>query len=518
MKSTNRMLSRACAVGIGLLLLARWSPAGEPLSRQIEEFIHHGPYKHGHWGMLVADLQSGDVLYELQADKLFAPASVTKIFSVAAALDALGADFRFETPVYLRGQLDDGVLAGDLILVASGDPTLGGRKGEHGEIEYTNSDHIYGDGAVLTKGDPLAGLEDLARQVHASGVRHLKGDVLIDDRLFEHAKSTGSGPSLLTPIVINDNLIDIVITPESPGEAAKVTCRPASANLQVEADVKTVKHGGETRVTVEAPEEHKLVVRGEIAAGHKPLVKTHDVASPASFARSLFIEALRRAGVAVDASPLDPNREVDLPPRDGYHKLRRVAQFTSPPFSEAARLILKVSHNLHASMLPLIVASRHGQRTLRDGLRHEREFLARSGVDVDTISFGGAAGGSSADFVTPRATVGLLRHLATRPDFAQFERGLPVLGEDGTLARTVAADSPVRGKVQAKTGTLFWNNQMNGGSILTSKALAGYMTAASGRRLVFALFVNNLHTKNGDDRERVGKALGELCQVIYGDN
>lgn len=512
------MKGKTSVIALGLLLLARVSSAAEPLSRRIEAFVDQGSYKHGHWGVLIADLKSGELLYERHADQLFAPASVTKIFSVAAALDALGADYRFETPVYAQGEMDEGVLSGDLILVASGDPTLGGRNGEHGEIEYTNSDHIYGDGAELTKGDPLAGLDELARQVHASGVRHIKGDVLIDDRLFEHAKGTGSGPSLLTPMVINDNLIDIVIAPEAAGEHAKITCRPASAILHIDAHVKTGEHDGETKVTVESPHEHALVIRGEIAAGHKPLVRTHEVAAPASFARSLFIEALSRAGVAVDASPLAANREADLPPRDAYHKLRRVAQFTSPPFSESARLILKVSHNLHASMLPLIVASRHGQRTLRDGLRHQREFLARSGVDVDTISFGGAAGGSPADFVTPRATIALLRNMAMRPDFAHFERGLPVLGEDGTLARTVSADSPVRGKVRAKTGTLFWNDQMNGGAILTSKALAGYITASSGRRLALAVFVNNLHTKHGDDRERVGKAIGELCQIIYDGN
>ncbi len=99
----------------------------------------------------------------------------------------------------------------------------------------------------------------------------------------------------------------------------------------------------------------------------------------------------------------------------------------------------------------------------------------------------------------------LLRSMATRPDFAQFERALPVLGQDGTLARTVAAESPVRGRVQAKTGTLFWSDHMNGGAVLTSKALAGYMTAASGRRLAFALFVNNLRTKNADDRDRCAR-------------
>ena len=500
----------------GLLLLTRLATCAEPLAERVAVFIDEGPYKNAQWGVLITDLQSGDVLYDRSADKLFAPASVTKLYSVAAAMDVLGADYRFQTPIYARGEMNaEGVLDGDLILVASGDPTLGGRASANGEIAYTNSDHIYGDGAELTKGDPLAGINELAIAVRESGVRHVRGDVLIDDRLFDHATGTGSGPRLLTPIVVNDNLIDIVVTPSMEGSTAQVVCRPGSTSLSVDAQVKTVAVGGATEVTVEAPDERSLVVRGQIAAGRKPLVLTHEVPDPASFARSVLIEALRRADVTVDASGLAKNQPGRLPDRDRYSGLKQVAQLTSPPFSENARLILKVSHNLHASMLPLLIAARHGQRTLGDGLKRQREFLIDAGVDADGISFGGAAGGDAADYVTPRATVGLLRYMASRDDFAAYERALPVLGQDGTLARAVHADSPARGKVQAKTGTMFWHNRMNGGSILTSKSVAGYMTTSSGRRLAFAVFINNLPTKTSEDRDRIGKALGQLCQVIF---
>ena len=298
-----------------LLLLTRVASAGEPLATQIEAFVDQGTYKNGQWGLLVADLKSGDVLYERSPDKLFAPASVTKIYSVAAAMDALGADFRFETPIYARGEVNaDGVLDGDLILVASGDPTLGGRTSANGEIAYTNSDHIY-DGE-LASGDPLAGLNELALAVRTSGVRQVRGDVLIDDRLFEHATGTGSGPSLLTPIVVNDNLIDILVTPAAAGTAAQVVCRPTTASLVIDAQVQTLPAGGETKSVVESPTARSLVVRGTIAADHKPLLRTHEVADPASFARSLLIEALRRADVMVEASPLAKNRGDRLPGRE----------------------------------------------------------------------------------------------------------------------------------------------------------------------------------------------------------
>lgn len=483
---------------------------------KLDAFLQAPAYKQARWGLLVVDLGSGESLYEHEADKLFAPASVTKLYSVAAALDALGADYKFETPVYVRGEVNaSGRLEGDLILVASGDLSMGGRTDDAGHIAYTNADHIYGgDGVELTKGDPLAGLNELARQVAASGIHAVQGDVLIDDRLFDHAEGTGSGPSRLTPIMINDNLVDLIVSPAAKDQPATVECRPKTEAIQIDAQVRTIASDGRTKVHVESAGRNRLVVRGEIAAGRKPLVRSEEVEDPASFARALLIEALKRAGVSVQASALANNRTDHLPPRESYAQQRRVALLTSPPFAESARLVLKVSHNLQASTLPLLVAAKHGQRTLAEGLMRQHDFLAKAGVDVETISFGGAAGGHAADFVTPRATVRLLRYMSTRDDFARYREALPVLGVDGTLAKAVGEKSRARGKVQAKTGTLFWNNVMNGSELLTSKALAGYLTTTAGRQLAFAAFVNNVPSKGSADRERVGRALGELCELL----
>src|SRR5260221_14587291 len=96
--------------------------AADKLKGQVEAQLALPHFKHAHWGLLFVDLESGEKVYELNADKLFAPASTTKLYSVAAALAEFGADHRFVTPVHRRGKLDDGgVLLGDLILVASGD-------------------------------------------------------------------------------------------------------------------------------------------------------------------------------------------------------------------------------------------------------------------------------------------------------------------------------------------------------------------------------------------------------------
>ena len=92
---------------------------------------------------------------------------------------------------------------------------------------------------------------------------------------------------------------------------------------------------------------------------------------------------------------------------------------------------------------------------------------------------------------------------------------LPILGVDGTIATHVSPESPVRGKVQAKTGTLYYDNTMNQTTLMTSKALAGYLTPASGRPLAFALFVNNAHLKTSTETSRAGQTLGRMCEVAY---
>src|SRR5262245_4733302 len=239
---------------VATLLISTDVLADGRLHDQVEAVINGPNYKHAHWGILITDLGSGETIYEVNADKLFAPASTTKLYSVATALDCFGADYRFETPVLRAGEVDArGHLHGNLILVASGDLTFGGRTDKDGRIAFKDSDHTYANGnetAELTEPDPLAGLNELARQVREAGITRVRGDLLIDDRLFDKADGTGSGPSRLTPIMINDNLIDFLITPGRAGEVATVRSRPDTIAFQVDARIETVAKGIETRVQV----------------------------------------------------------------------------------------------------------------------------------------------------------------------------------------------------------------------------------------------------------------------------
>jgi len=486
------------------------------LTTKLDALVDGPDYKHASWGALVIDAKTGEPVYARNPDAMLAPASVTKLFSCAAALVALGPDHRAETRVFARGLTLKGTLRGDLILVAGGDLTLGGRA-KDGKTLFGNKDHTYangGTGADLTDTDPLAGLNELAKRVKAAGVNRIEGEVLIDERYFNRSRSSGSGPEVVSSIVVNDNVLDLIVTPAAhEGEPAKVTTRPETAFFQVDSTVNTGSAKAEANLQVLAVSPTQVAVRGTVPAGGKPQVRVFGADDPNLFARALFIEALRRNGVNAQCVVQRP-AHTNLPDRSQYEKLPQLATLESEPLKDTLAVVLKVSHNLYASALPSKVAAAKANPNVEFGLREQRKILKELGVDTNAISFGGGAGGANADHVSARATVQLIAGMAKRADWPAYKAALPVLGEDGTLAE-IGTDGPARGKVFAKTGTLIWYDVANGRYLLKSKALAGTMTTKSGRELHFALFVNNVPLPEGVTATREGKALGKLCEVLY---
>ena len=499
--------------------------AAETLPDALQKLMQTSGFENGHWGLLVVDAGTKQVIYEQNADQMFCPASVTKLFSTAAALEKLGPDFRFETPVRRKGEVvADGVLKGDLILVASGDMAMGGRTGPDGKMLYEDNDHTYGgDVAHLVKADALHGLKELARGVAKSGIKEVSGNVLVDDRLFAPAASSGSGPRSVSSITINDNMVDMVISAgKKAGDLAEYKMVPENRVMAVDFQVKTVEKGKPLSVTIRTLGPRSVTVYGSVPEGHKDLLRNFEVAEPASWARSLFIECLRAEGVKVTSSSLAVQNVLDLPSKAEVAALPKVAEYDSLPLAENIKVILKVSHNLHASTLPLLLALADGKTELSDGLRAEGQILRGLGVKPEAISFGGGAGGARADLVTPRATVDLLLAMQSRPGFNAFYTGLPILGRDGTLAKAVEMQSPARGHVRAKTGTYYVDNELNGRMMLTSKALGGYIETAHDRKLAFALFVNQVPMRPAQGSEKpavsaiaAGVLLGKISEWIY---
>lgn len=481
-----------------------------PPPRSIQAVTEKPQYHNAAWGLLEVD-SAGKPIFAERPDESFIPGSNAKLFTVSAVWSLLGPNHRFTTPVYALGRRDGGTLHGNVVLVGAGDLSLGGRTTPSGGIAWTNFDHADANaipGATLTPEDPLAGIDALARQVRASGITRVDGEVVIDDRLF-----TASFDPQPTPVMINDNLIDLVATPTIPGRAATVTYRPHAATLAVDADVRTAAAGQTNRLSITGQAPGRITVTGTVAAGSPPLVRVAPIADPAAFARTVFIQALQRAGVHVDAPMDGPNPARSLPA--SYPAPDRVAAYVSPPYADYAKLILKVSHNLGANLGVCLLAVQAGSHDCDDGFAPLREFLQRAGVDTDQVALADGRGGDPVDRATPLAVTQILRYWLHQPDFAAFRQCLPILGVDGSLT-DVAVNSPARGHVYAKTGTLVGADLLGGRLVVQAKALAGYFRAGDGSWRVFDVVVNN--AGGGADVKPVLDAnedLGNIAALLW---
>jgi D-alanyl-D-alanine carboxypeptidase/D-alanyl-D-alanine-endopeptidase (penicillin-binding protein 4) len=243
------------------------------------------------------------------------------------------------------------------------------------------------------------------------------------------------------------------------------------------------------------------------------------VEDAAEFTAAAFKEALRSRGVTVTGEAasrhMDPNGKGDFageraqPIKLARSELatiaaslegRRVlATHISVPVAEDIAVINKVSQNLHAELLLRLLGKVHGtEGSFAQGTRVVRQFLAGAGVDDGDFFLYDGSGMSPDDRIAPRACTQLLAYAARQPWGAAWRETLPVAGVDGTLALRFR-NSPLRGRLWAKTGTL---NEVN--------ALSGYLTAASGKTLAFSILVNG--HRPGSEAEV--KAIDRIAEAI----
>ena len=210
---------RPIAVSLGAVSLLASSAVAQqaPLDQRIQRVIDRPEFAHAMWGIQLTSIDSNRVIYALNETKLFTPGSTTKLLTTGTAMGVLGADHRFTTRVYRKGTVSAGVLKGDLILVASGDPNLSGRLKPDGTLAFENVDHSY-DADPNTRavpGDPLLVLNELAQKVKRSGITRVSGSVIVDASMFrEGDRELGTGV-VISPIIVNDNLVDVTIGPGS---------------------------------------------------------------------------------------------------------------------------------------------------------------------------------------------------------------------------------------------------------------------------------------------------------------
>jgi PBP4 family serine-type D-alanyl-D-alanine carboxypeptidase len=503
----------------------------------IKAIFNKPAYKNAVWGLRIVDLGTGRELMDLEPQCNFFIGSVRKIFSVGELLSQVGPAYRYNTPVYRRGELNgSGVLHGDLVLVASGDLTMGGRTNPDGTVAVTDFDHNEADSlgnATLTKPNPLAGYIDLARQVAKSGVKEVTGNVVIDDRLFQPFNFRGQFD--VRPIFVNGDLVDLSIRPTSPGKPASVLSRPVSSALAVDNKLSTSAAHSQEKITLNPVAPQCIGKTGCTAAiagllpidfippltNKYPLIQAFRITQPSNYARTVFIEALKAAGVTIHTPSVAENPVQLLPAKWSYTPNTKLAELKGLPYGETAKLILKVSYNIGADTSLVLFGLTQGTDNMRDALKVEQKNLATNyGISLNEIHFVDGSGGGPTT-ATNRSVTKILIDLKGKPSFPTFFNDLPKLGVDGSLGFVTDFKSDpslagAAGKVTAKTGTYVEGN--NAGLLLKGQAFGGYITTKRGRELVYELVVNNVVITSLDDVLRTFQDEGRISAMLWRDN
>jgi D-alanyl-D-alanine carboxypeptidase/D-alanyl-D-alanine-endopeptidase (penicillin-binding protein 4) len=520
------MTSLAAAQGKAALRRApqRATPsATADFEHRVREITGRPQFKHSQFGVELLELKSGKAMFSLNGDKLFVPGSTAKLLSEGAALALLGPDYRFRTRVYRTGPLAaDGTLEGDLVLVAGGDPNLSARVRPDGTLAYTSYDHAYAGSlpGLAVAGDPLVVLKEIAAKVAESGVKRVRGNLLVDTSLFTAERAEPGTGVMISPVMVNDNVVDVsVFAGAHEGEPTGVVASPLTPYLNVVNKATTAKAGSYaalrfTNEVMNSNGTYMVNLEGSVPAGETALA-AYKVKTPRRFARLSFWVALQSVGVEVPVPGVGQQDDSRLL-ASHYTSDELVAEHISAPLAAEVKVTLKTSQNLHAATMPYLLGAIVGKRpseALQAGFHLEHELLAKAGLDLNDASLADGEGGPGAAF-TPDFMVRYLAFMAKQTYAPQFIDALPVMGRDGTL-ETLLQKSPAAGHVRAKSGTYVYSNGLNQSLLLLGKGLVGYVETRRGHRLAFAVYVNQVQVADMDQVEQVGELLGEIAGAAY---
>ncbi|NNG17398.1 MAG: D-alanyl-D-alanine carboxypeptidase/D-alanyl-D-alanine-endopeptidase [Gemmatimonadales bacterium] len=484
------MRTLACCTLTILLLAGATVQALEAqrnLAKRVTKRLENPPFDRNLWGVVLTDLD-GRILFSRNAERLFIPASNTKLAVAAVAAALLPPDWKVRTSVYSSGPVVEGELQGDLVLYGRGDPTFS-RRCYAGDTTQ----------AGVCVDDPMQPLRILAGQLRTRGIRTVTGSLVGDGSYFEptlvHPSWEGYDlnwwyAAPVSGLAVNDNSIDLEYGP-GPAEGApvKISFTPDLGNLTLENRTWTGPAG--SRRTIDffrRPGSLDLWAAGSVALNSGTRTEYFAVPDPNYFTAQAFRRVLADSGISV-AGPTQSTTDSTR-----YQHLRlgaAVAEVTSRPLTDWIFPVLNTSQNFFAETLLKQLGKQFGaEGSWKEGLEVERRFLIDSvGIDSTHFSFRDGSGLASSNVVTPIAFAKLLGYIRRHPHYATFAAGLPESAQRGSLKRRFVG-TPLEGRVRAKTG-----------SISRVNSLSGYIETVKGKTLVFAILANN-HARGGSEMIR----------------
>ncbi len=483
----------ACRANAAPLLSAAAGP-GSDLPAKLEALVTQPRFAGATWGVKVVSLDSGRTLFEHGPDRRMSPASNSKLYTGALALDQLGGDYRISTPLLATAKPDQaGVLAGDLIVSGRGDPSWNHRVG---------------------KKDFWTSFEPIVAALQRAGVKRITGDIIADATWLRHPPQGASWSTddmdfeygaEVSAVTLADNYIDLRIMPATAaGQPCALEVLQPLSGLTFDNRTTTGPAGSGREIRVQRlPGENTVHLFGSLPLGGKEELTEAPVPDPAAwFARALH-EALAKAGIAVGGRA----RSLRWPaaPAAGGVLL---GEISSAPLRDLVAGFMLPSQNLETDLIFAHLGERRRTAATPAWLRSDElavtvldEFVARLGVPTGNMLFDEGSGLSRNNLTTATATISLLQAMAKHREAAGFLASLPIAGVSGSLEKRMRG-TPAEGNVRAKTGTLRF-----------AASLSGYVTTAAGEKLAFSAMLNRYPVPA---KAKAGDPLDELAVLLAG--
>ena len=440
----------------------------EKLQYDIAQKFEDSNFVNAHWGVQIKSLKTGETIYARNEKKMFMPASNMKLFTTSSAMIALGPNYRYTTRLVTNGEVKNGVLNGDLIMIGSGDPTISGRF-DSGKVTIT--------------------FEQWADSLKALGINQIKGNIIGDDNCFDD-EYYGAGWSAdyetdyyaaqISGLSFNDNCVDIRVAPSATiADVCSLTWSPNTRYVNIINQTTTV---AETDSVNDIYFERKrgtnnIFVHGKLSIGKKPFIESVTVENPTMFTAMVLKEILELKGISVLGAVVDAD---DFADTIRYEKSKQLASFTSLPYSEIIKTINKPSQNFYTEQVFRTMGKeRYGVGSMDNGRAAAYPILSSWGVDTVRLRYADGSGLSRQDLITPSDIVSILSGMSKENSFLPFYESLPIAGIDGTIKGRMKG-TKAESNVHAKTGSIGY-----------VRSLSGYVTSSDGEQFVFSMIANH---------------------------
>ena len=465
------------------------SPATPKPSRAVRELrsdlsmVFNAPaMARGVWGVDIRSVDTGEVLFSHNGDRLMMPASNMKILTLATAAQTLGWDYRFATTLETTAPIEDGIIRGDVIVRSNGDPTINTRDNR-----------------------ATAVFDQWANALREGGITAIEGRVIGDDQAFD---DDGVGPGwswdyleagYAAPsgaLEFNENTAEVTISPgAAPGDPAIASITPGTGLLltnravtiqpSLRASGSTVQPAADARRAsvdlrrrIDRPE---IEITGTVALGAEASRRTIAVLNPTLYLAEAVKGALTSRGIEVGGAAVDIDDVAVELIKTASAERRVLARTESPALRDIATVLMKVSQNLYAETLLKAVATKNGAVGTTDSGRAVAVQLFTSwNIPRDSYVMSDGSGLSRYNYVAPSTVTTVLQRMYTDPVHRDaFLATLPIAGKDGTIStrmrKTRAAEN-----ARAKTG-----------SIANVRSLSGFVKSRDGEMLVFSIIAND---------------------------